>query len=213
MAGAAAAAAGVARPSQGSATGAAEVDIPSVDTSQSSKSSKGPMKKGPVGTLLDYLGRTRASARAAAAAAGAATASSSGSASSSGAGTVPTYDASSGPQPQLPKGFTLQHSSCAQKCERDLACGHRCSSACHEGKPCPPCNTPCPPVSCSHSKCRNDCMEPCAPCAEPCTWKCSHKGRAAVCHVGHPVTGQQQHCVKLLARVWQCFKQVGPLCQ
>jgi hypothetical protein len=101
--------------------------------------------------------------------------------SSSSSGTTPVANCgiSGQAQPQLPAGFTLQHSNCAQLCERDLACGHRCTSACHEGKACPPCKTQCP-VSCSHSKCRQRCSEPCAPCAEPCTWKCSHKGSCSM---------------------------------
>jgi hypothetical protein len=179
------------RGSQSSSAGGARPGTPAADSSStsdakssSSSSSQGTKKKGPLGTLLDSFGRTRASARAAAAAAAAKPAattgsSSGGNSSSSGAAQAATGDTSSGPPPQLPEGFTLQHSGCAQKCERDLACGHRCSSTCHKGKPCPPCKTQCP-VSCGHSRCRNTCIEPCAPCAEPCTWKCSHQGSCSL---------------------------------
>ncbi|CAG8617771.1 554_t:CDS:10, partial [Funneliformis mosseae] len=87
---------------------------------------------------------------------------------------------------ELNKITRTNHGNCKHICNRLLFCEHICNTYCHEGKACPPCKNKCT-VSCMHTSCDKECLEPCAVCAEKCLWKCEHQGKCelscgAPCH-------------------------------
>ncbi|KAI8074522.1 hypothetical protein BC940DRAFT_288446 [Gongronella butleri] len=106
-----------------------------------------------------------------------------------------------------------QHAPCEHKCDKPSAfCSHRCSSACHDSKSCPPCERPCA-VRCQHSTCSMVCSKPCGICAKTCAWQCEHQGSCSLpCGASCDRLPCNERCTKEFDCGHRCVSICGEPC-
>ncbi|PKY55180.1 P-loop containing nucleoside triphosphate hydrolase protein [Rhizophagus irregularis] len=103
------------------------------------------------------------------------------------------------------------HGKCKVLCNKLLFCGHLCRQYCHKGE-CSPCKNRCS-ISCEHTRCNRNCLDPCALCAEKCSWECRHQGRCELsCGIPCSRLPCNERCGKALKCGHKCAGVCGEVC-
>ncbi|EGG06916.1 uncharacterized protein MELLADRAFT_86289 [Melampsora larici-populina 98AG31] len=102
------------------------------------------------------------------------------------------------------------HKHVPHACDKQLSCGHRCSSPCPHDF-CPPCSKSCD-MSCEHRPCPKRCSEMCIPCKHKCEWSCKHHTCELPCIVPCARPFCQEACPLQLSCGHPCPSLCGENC-